>query len=241
MPEFGERPLVVLDFDGTITQRDVVDAILEQYAGRGWLRLEEKWRAGQLGSRECLAGQMAFVEATRAQIDALLDDIELDRGFVPLLQTLADHRVTAHIVSDGFDYCVRRILGRLPRARRRLLRGVSVRASHLEPHGTNRWRTAFPFFEQPCAHGCATCKPAVMDTLNPDGAPTVFVGDGLSDRYVAAAADLVFAKDTLAVHCAEHGVPHVRYETLADVGAYIAEGLRCARVWRRLPAARVRA
>src|SRR5947209_2712668 len=44
-------PVVFLDFDGTITRRDVTAVILESYAGESWLEVERRWRAGQIGSR----------------------------------------------------------------------------------------------------------------------------------------------------------------------------------------------
>src|SRR5947207_2419736 len=108
MPE----PIVFLDFDGTITRRDATDVILEAYADPHWLRIEEEWKAGRISSRECLTAQMALVTASRAEIDALLDRVEIDDGFVSLLQTCSAHDVAVHIVSDGFDYCIERILSR---------------------------------------------------------------------------------------------------------------------------------
>jgi 2-hydroxy-3-keto-5-methylthiopentenyl-1-phosphate phosphatase len=175
------------------------------------------------------------------ELETLLGRVETDAGFGSLLQACAAHDVPAHIISDGFDYCIRGILARTAAAVQPLVGRMQVCASHLEPCGDNGWQTRFPFYAEPCAHGCATCKPAVMQALNPSGGPTVFVGDGLSDRYAAAAADVVFAKDKLAVYCAEQGIPHVRYASLADVAAYMDEAMRSGRMWRRATAARARA
>ncbi len=72
------KPTVFLDFDGTITTRDVTDAILEMHADPEWLRVEEAWETGRIGSRECLTAQMALVRATQVEMDSLLDDIEVD-------------------------------------------------------------------------------------------------------------------------------------------------------------------
>src|SRR2546427_23780 len=105
-------PTIFLDFDGTITTRDVTDAILERFADPDWLRVEEAWKTGLIGSRECLTAQMALVRATQRQINSLLDDIDIDTGFVKLLTWCSTRRVPLHIVSDGFDYCIERILGR---------------------------------------------------------------------------------------------------------------------------------
>ena len=61
-----------------------------------------------------------------------------------------------------------------------------------------------------------------MKRLNAAGAVTVFVGDGMSDRYAATCANVVFAKDKLAAFCDKASIPYTPYDTLAAV----AEGMR---------------
>ncbi len=214
------KAILFLDFDGTITQRDAVDVILEAYADSKWLTFEAEWRSGRMGSRDCLQAQMALVRATRKQLDSLLDEIEIDEGLIGLLELCAERDVPVHIISDGFDYCVRRILWRTSKRVHALLRGTRICASRLEARG-HLWRTEFPFFHQTCGYGCATCKPAVMRLLNRVHAPAIFVGDGLSDRYAVESADLVFAKNGLAAYCSENSVEHIPYTTLAEVARHL--------------------
>ncbi len=208
--------IVFLDFDGTITLRDATDAILDAFADPEWLQVEDAWLAGQIGSRECLAAQMALVTATRDQVDRLLDEIEVDPGFPTLVAACAARLVPVHIISDGFDYCIGRILGRPDLNLLARLTDSRIVSSNLYPSGA-RWRATFPNPPAPCAHGCATCKPAAMGHLNPNGAVTVFVGDGLSDQYAAASADFVFAKGKLAAFCEDASIPYAPYDTLATV------------------------
>lgn len=47
--------------------------------------------------------------------------------------------------------------------------------------------------------------------------PVGFAGDGVSDRYGALYADLVFARDALAALCRREGIPHVEWETFDDI------------------------
>jgi 2-hydroxy-3-keto-5-methylthiopentenyl-1-phosphate phosphatase len=212
------KPVVFLDFDGTITRRDATDAILEAYADPQWLRIEEDWKAGRLSSRACLAAQMALVTATQAQIDSLLDTVEIDTGFVALLGACAAHDTPVHIVSDGFDYCIQRILSRPSLCLAPYLGDMQIVSSHLEPHG-RQWIVDFTPFGDACAHGCATCKPATMARLKTNDGPAIFVGDGLSDRYAAAAADLLFAKDALAAYCDREAIPYTPYDNLATIAS----------------------
>ena len=210
------KAVLFLDFDGTITRRDVVDVILEMYADPKWLVYEAAWRAGRMGSRDCLHAQMSLVRVTRQQLDSLLDSIAVDEGLIDLFKLCAAQTIPVHIISDGFDYFLNRILGRVLNGHRSLIK--SVRASHLEV-SSRPWRTQFPYFHEICRHGCATCKPEVMRLLNPMKAPAVFVGDGLSDRYAVECADLVFAKSELARYCRANSIAHIEYQELTDVAA----------------------
>jgi 2,3-diketo-5-methylthio-1-phosphopentane phosphatase len=209
-------PTLFLDFDGTVTTRDATDAILEAYADREWLRVEDAWKAGRIGSRECLTAQMALVNARPEAIDALLDDIEIDPGFAPLVAWCSDRDVRVHIVSDGFDYCIRRILERPSLDLTRHLRRTCIVSSSLRCEGA-RWRASFTPADRSCVHGCATCKPAAIERLRVPGGLTVFAGDGLSDRYAAAVADLVFAKQQLASYCDDRSIPYTPFDTLDAV------------------------
>src|SRR5258708_30481219 len=154
MSERDKNATVFLDFDGTISRADVVDAILEKFAGREWLRVEEEWRAGRIGSRECLRRQMALVRGTPAAIDALVDGIGIDEGFVALLDACASGGVPAHIVSDGFDYCIRRLLRLAAAGVQGLVPAVQVGARHLEPAGGGGGRTPVPVPGEPSLPRC---------------------------------------------------------------------------------------
>jgi 2,3-diketo-5-methylthio-1-phosphopentane phosphatase len=227
-------PTVFLDFDGTITIRDATDAILEAYADRAWLDVEDAWRTGRIGSRECLTAQMALVRASPAEVDALLDGIEVDAAFPELVERCLSRRVRVHIISDGFDYCIRRILTRPSLGLERYLRYAQIISSHLEPERGRRWRVSYKAPRSACPHGCATCKPAAMARLKVPGTPAVFAGDGLSDRYAAAAAEIVFAKGRLAEQCRAQSIPYTPFNTLAVVAQWIDQVLEAD---RRLPRA----
>lgn len=220
------RPIVLFDFDGTITRRDSVDAILEAYADTEWETVEEEWKSGRIGSRECLRAQMALVRATPRELDTVLDTIDVDEGLGAVVDVCATHDVAAYIVSDGFDYCIRRILSRPSLASHDRIRNFQVFCSHLE-FREGCWDIEFPYFPQVCEHGCATCKPAVMRWLNHRGARTIFVGDGLSDRYAATSADFVFGKN-LAAYCREHAIQHSSYRKLDEVAPQLDGLLRTA-------------
>ena len=48
-----QTPILFLDFDGTISRRDAVDAILETYADPKWLTFESEWDRATVYVHRC--------------------------------------------------------------------------------------------------------------------------------------------------------------------------------------------
>ena len=217
----AQSPVLFVDFDGTISKRDVIDRILEEFADDRWLAVEEKWVRGEIGSRQCLSEQFAFVNVSPGELNEFLDTLELDEGFGALLDFCLAANIETHIVSDGFDYYIKRLLAKnLHPAQTDALK---IWANRLIPQENNGWQTEFPYFPQVCKDGCATCKPRVMSEQNSLNAPTIFIGDGLSDRFAAKVADVVFAKHKLSKFCLQNGVPQTVYSTLKQVADNLNE------------------
>ena len=193
---------ILCDFDGTVTPDDVIDGLLERFGLPGWQQLEDDWRAGRIGSRECMQRQVALLDVNVQELDAYLDAVPIDpafRDFVAAARA-AGHRVS--IVSDGIDYAIHRILGR------HQLGDLHVAANHLEPGTVARsWRLASPFSSTSCLSG--TCKCELVQTARGSAdVPVLLVGDGRSDFCASESVDFVFAKSKLIEHCRTTGTAH---------------------------------
>lgn len=215
------RARVLLDFDGTVTVTDTVDAVLERFAARTWIDVEEEWKSGAIGSRECLARQTALIDATPKEIDTLVDAIEIDPGFDELLATCERHGIAVTIVSDGYRRSIERVLAR---------NGYDLpsRSGVLEYRGRGRWKLVSPSARSACISDSNTCKCKVAEESK---LPTILIGDGRSDFCVAGKVDLVLAKGSpkgpLARHCAGNGIKFEPVAGLAEaaerVAAFIAK------------------
>jgi len=221
MQSYRNRWIVVCDFDGTISTIDATDRLLEVYADPEWLRIEQEWREGSIGSRECLGRQVALLRANLTQIEALADTITIDPHFNSFADFCERERIGLVIVSDGLDRVIARILDRHG------LGHLPVYANALLASEGGAHRMLSPHQNSDCCAGAGTCKCAVVSDLEGDGAgaPLVlFVGDGQSDFCVAARmADVVAAKPKLLAHLRSIGRPCFPFENFADVRRLLAE------------------
>jgi len=213
--------MVFSDFDGTITQIDVTDAILSELAHPTWEEIEQEWVRGVIGSRECLSRQMALVHASEQRLNSLIDSVPVDPHFADFRRFLRRRRIPFYVVSDGFDYVIARVLERC-RVNGPLRNGSHLFSSALRVEG-ERLVTSFPHSPAPCEHGCATCKAAIMQRLRRKHYPVIFIGDGLSDRFAVEISDVVFAKRALLAYCRDKNIACRPFESFADIQAALAE------------------
>jgi len=202
---------VFCDFDGTISVVDTTDCVLSRLAGSEWEALEADWIAGRIDAATCMRGQIALIQGSDEELDAVLDTVELDPGFPAFAAWCADHAVPLTIVSDGVDYFIRRILARhglgdLPIVSNRLTGAAGARA------------LAQPHRRLGCAAGAGVCKCDVAAAA-PPATTMVYIGDGRSDFCVSHRADILFAKDALADYAAGRGEAHHAFETFHDITA----------------------
>jgi 2-hydroxy-3-keto-5-methylthiopentenyl-1-phosphate phosphatase len=193
---------ILCDFDGTVTPDDVIDGLLERFGRPGWQELEDDWRAGRIGSRECMQRQVELLDVSAAELDAYLDAVPIDPDFGDFVAAArrAGHRVS--IVSDGIDYAIHRILTRHG------LTDLPVAANRLEPGAADRrWRLASPFESTSCLSGTCKCE-LVQSARDRDDVPVLLIGDGRSDFCASQSADFVFAKSKLIEHCRTTGAAH---------------------------------
>ena len=200
----------IADFDGTITELDVVDSLLARYAkGQEWVAAEREWADGKISSSDCLKRQLACVRISKAELDRFLKGVALDRGFFDLLGFLREEDVPFSVLSDGFDLLIRRIfeLNGVKDVRFRANR-LTWRAGRLVP--------SFPYKKHSCGH-CAHCKRSTIGESRPAPEHLIFIGDGLSDICAASVSDTVYAKGKLADHCRRTKKDFVSYKNLREV------------------------
>lgn len=196
---------IFCDFDDTITRLNVTDTVLERFAHPSWLEIQEEWLAGKLTAREVLVKQMPLITVQPAELDRLIDAVEVDPFFAEFARHCARETHALYILSDGFDYWVQRILRRALSSGNGAVPELPVFACGLRLE-EGKAAISFPYFPEGCAHGCATCKPALFAQLRQGAAKSIVIGDGVSDLLLAREADLVLAKNGLREFCEREGI-----------------------------------
>jgi 2-hydroxy-3-keto-5-methylthiopentenyl-1-phosphate phosphatase len=195
---------LVLDFDGTVTERDTLDLLLQEFGDPEIYERVEAELGRTMTLNDVIEAEFATVTAPLEEVVPwLCETARIRPGFAELARTYRPL-----IVSSGFHETIEPLL-----EREGVLDAVELRANRLDPRPVG-WRVLFRARDT-----CATCgEPCKRQDL-PDDGEIVYAGDGYSDRCVALAADRVFATDGLATWLVEQGVP---FEPLTDFRALAA-------------------
>ncbi len=193
---------IFCDFDGTIAKVDTTDLVLTRLADPAWEELEARWTRGEITAAECMRGQIALIGGDEADLDAVLDTVELADGFIDFVAWCQANAVPLTVVSDGVDRFITRILGRHG------LSHLPVVANHLAGNQDVGRRLEQPWSRAGCAAGSGVCKCQVATRQTADDDLMVFIGDGRSDFCVSGRADLLFARDKLADYARARAMPH---------------------------------
>jgi HAD superfamily phosphoserine phosphatase-like hydrolase len=190
---------LVLDWDGTVTERDTIALVVEWFGDGATYRRNGRLMGRSLTHDQALVSSFATIRARLPEVvDELRATVRLRPGFRELVER---HRPL--VVSSGFHELIEPVLAR---------EGIDVEllANHVDAR-SDGWHVRFRDLAV-----CTACGEPCKRSALPAGT-VAFVGDGYSDRCAALAATRVFARDELATWLTSRGVAYERFDTLYDV------------------------
>jgi 2,3-diketo-5-methylthio-1-phosphopentane phosphatase len=201
--------LIVVDFDGTITERDTLDEMCRIYAPEQWAAAESDLQQRTMTLREVIAAEFAPIRGDHDTIvSETVDRARVRAGFAEFVEAAEAAGDRVVVVSSGFESVIRPILVREGLGR---LEVVAHDVRFTPEGGIVDFRHG-----EPCPVCGEECKRSVVDERR-DGREVVYIGDGYSDRCAAQAADVRFARQTLATHLDREGVGYTWFDDFTTV------------------------
>jgi 2-hydroxy-3-keto-5-methylthiopentenyl-1-phosphate phosphatase len=199
---------LVLDFDGTITEVDLLDQIASSFGDpEVYDEVERGLHGGRLTLRDVITREFAPVRRRLDDVVAwVLANVRLRRGLPELLALARARGWRVLVLSSGFVELIEPVLEREGL-------DVELKANRVEPE-LSGWRVIWRDETV-----CTECGEACKRTGLPTDGEIVYVGDGISDRCAALASDRIFATRGLARFLTERGVPFETFDDFHDVVA----------------------
>ena len=204
--------MIVLDFDGTVTDKDVGDEVCDRFAPPAWREIDAAWVRNEISLPDAQRQMWALARAGREEALAHARAIgHLRPGLDRFLDAARRDGWDLWLASGGFDFYIEAILGD------RLQRFSRVHYNRTR-FSDGKIDVEFPHTELACGR-CAVCKGLVCDAARAGGATVWFIGDGASDRCAIGRADRIFAVrgSLLERTCQERGADYVAFDRFDEI------------------------
>lgn len=201
------RPLIVFcDFDGTITEKDMVISICEKFCPPTWRQVVEAILDRSITVKEGITKMFAMIPSSKGQdiLDFAHKTMKPRAGFMEFLTFCKQNGIRFIVCSGGVEFFIRPLM---------------------EPY--KEWIDKIyaipadfssPMIQLTPNNACETegmCKVSVMEKY-PD-AISILIGDSITDLHGARKANVVFARAGLKKYLDEEKIPYYPFETFHDV------------------------
>ncbi|WP_018130251.1 2-hydroxy-3-keto-5-methylthiopentenyl-1-phosphate phosphatase [Effusibacillus pohliae] len=209
----ANKPIVVFcDFDGTITERDMIISLMEAFAPAGWEAIKDDILSQRISVQEGVGKLFSLIPSAKRRelVRYVLETARIREGFAEFVAYCEENGIALLVTSGGIDFFVEPILQpyrKLDRVycNRADFSGETIRI--VWPHGC----------DELCDGGCGLCKPSIVRKYPAAHFTRVVVGDSVTDLKAARLADLVIARSLLLQKCVEEGLPHESFADFSDV------------------------
>jgi 2-hydroxy-3-keto-5-methylthiopentenyl-1-phosphate phosphatase len=212
---------VLADFDGTIVEKDLAEAVLDRFADPDWKRFNRLLDEGLIGVEECVRSEYAMIRARRqSEITLYARRLSTLRpGFRNLLCLCKIKSLEFAVVSAGLDFCIEDTFRTrsipLPRL-------ICPESSFAPLHGIG---VEFPDRK---IEASRDFKEDSVLSYKRRGYRVIYVGDGTGDFHAAERADVLSTvrSSSLDKICAAKEIPHIAIRTFNEMTRYVEKQLQ---------------
>lgn len=205
------KKLILCDFDGTITLRDMGYLLMNRFSSGDWEDIDRDYCDGKIGSKEAYSRVVKILKGSPEDtVSFIQEHSQIDPHFKAFYHYCRLNGIDVKIVSDGLDFYIRTVLA----AHR--LSDIPYYANTTGFEKDGSIAISFPYANDGCGL-CGTCKKQIVQSHRKDYERIYYVGNGRSDRCGARESDLAFAKDALYTYCIDQDIPCYFFESFGDI------------------------
>jgi 2-hydroxy-3-keto-5-methylthiopentenyl-1-phosphate phosphatase len=206
-------PLVVFcDFDGTITEKDMIISICEKFCPPVWKTIVQDILSKRKSVKDGVAEMFALIPSSKKEeiLAFAQAAFRLRAGFPEFLAFCKSNGILFTVCSGGIDFFVEPLMASYKAFIHKI---YSIPADFLGPMIRLRHPLA--------CETEGTCKVKVMEQF--PNTIRILIGDSITDLHGARHANVVFARNGLQDYLDEEKISYAPFETFFDITKMLSE------------------
>ncbi len=206
-------PLLLIDFDGTITCRDsevyVAQQILDESGQLRLADLVEEYEHLEITLEKYYERYFSLMDLPENHWHDLAEKVPIREDFSHFISRCSEKKVEMKILSEGLDLFIEPLLHRMA------VRDLPYSCNRIVWEGNRP--TLLPAVDAVACERCLNCKGAHARRFRSQGRKVGLIGNGASDLCAAREVDVVFARDHLARLCRKERIPFYPWDHFRDI------------------------
>ncbi len=205
--------IVFSDFDGTITEQDVIMSIMSIFATSEWKEIRDKIFSKEITISEGVSQLFSLIPSSKKDeiVKWCLENIKIRDGFKDFLYFLKERHIPFIVLSGGLDFYIYPIL------KPYLDLITKVYSNQADFSGKFIKVKFFYWCDSFCNDDCGMCKSSVIRKYREFYDKVIYIGDSITDIVPSKISDIIFARDYLARELSKEGIAYFEYETFYDI------------------------
>ncbi|MFW5890951.1 MAG: MtnX-like HAD-IB family phosphatase [bacterium] len=217
MKTIDKNAIILCDFDGTITKKDVNDTLFNVFGDNKNHKIEKKYINNKISEKEALKKHYSNLVINEEEfLDYILNNFKIDRYFPSFLRFIKNKELNFVIVSGGFLNYIRPLFNKY-----NIDIDFEIYANKLI-FRNNKIKTDFLHDIKSCHQDfgvCGNCKYKIAKKYKNMFDQLIYIGDGMTDRCVVELADFLYVKNNsyLENYCNKKGIKHITFTSFLDL------------------------
>ena len=207
------RPVVFSDFDGTITEKDVLMSIVQHFAPPIWKDIWNKIFTREITISEGVKQLFHLIPSSKKDeiVNWCLKNMKIREGFKDFLLFLKQKDIPFIVLSGGLDFYIHPLL----ESYRELIYNIYANKALFDERYI---KVEFIYkCNNVCKEDCGMCKPYIIEKYYKIFKPKIYIGDGITDLTSASISDIIFARDYLAKTLQSLKIKYFEYSSFIDI------------------------
>ena len=209
-----KKPIIFSDFDGTITERDVIIMIMEKFALPEWVEIKDKiLYKRSITLKDGVEKPFSLIDSSKKKeiIEFVRKEAKVRAGFDEFLDFCKKENIEFNVVSGGLDFFVESVLEKHKDKLKIFCNSGSFKSEKI--------KIDYKYLPKDCTScgDCGCCKIEIIENYPKDEFIRILIGDSLTDLAASKVADIVFARGDLIKYLEQENIPHIPFESFHEV------------------------